>query len=270
MEHTKNNVWKIGVVCGLSLTLMLLVISLNEIKALFVPTSLPTATNTITVSGTGDIVVVPDTATFTFGVRENASTVVAAQNAASTKANAAIDAMKNAGVAKEDIQTLSYNISPNYEYQTPPCVYTISANGASTNVCPTGKSVLNGYNVDETIQIKVRDITKAGTLFQTVGSLGVKSVDNLQFSVDKVDVVKDQARSKAIADAQTNANKLASELGVHLVRIVSFSENSYGAVQPMYYEANAKSVDSVAAPAPVIAQGQQNVTDTVSVTYEIR
>ena len=110
MENTKNNVWKIGVVCGLSLTLMLLVISLNEIKALFVPTSLPTATNTITVSGTGDIVVVPDTATFTFGVRENASTVVAAQNAASTKANAAIDAMKNAGVAKEDIQTLSYNI----------------------------------------------------------------------------------------------------------------------------------------------------------------
>ncbi len=268
MEHTKNNVWKIAVVCGLSLTLMLLVVSLNQIKALFVPSSLPAATNTITVNGTGSIVVVPDTATFTFGVRENASTVTAAQNAASAKANAAIDAMKSAGVAEKDIQTLSYNISPNYEYQTPPCVYTTS-NGVSTNVCPTGKSILNGYNVDETVQIKVRDITKAGTLFQTVGSLGVKNVDNLQFSVDKVAVVKDAARSKAIADAQDNANMLAAELGVHLVRVVNFSENNYGAVQPMYYAAEAKSVDSVAA-APVIAQGQKNITDTVSVTYEIR
>jgi len=86
-----------------------------------------------------------------------------------------------------------------------------------------------------------------------------------------VEAVQDQARSAAIADARTNADKLASELGVSLVRIVGFNDQSSGGIVPIMYAENAMVASaSAAAPAPAIPQGQQKVTDNVSVTYEVR
>ncbi len=257
--------WKVGIMVGALLTLFLILLSVGEIKSLFVPLAYPAATNIVTVNGTGDVVAIPDVATFSFSVTENASTVTDAQTAASTKTNAAIKAMTDAGVATADIETLSYNINPHYDYTTPPCVYS-----ANTTVCPSGKSVLNGYDVSETVQVKVRDLTKAGTLFQTIGSLKVQSVNDLQFSIDKPEMFQDQARAKAITDAEKNAQQLAGELGVNLVRVVNFSENSGGVVTPISYSVNSMALAGKAAAAPTISQGQQKITDSVSISYEIR
>jgi hypothetical protein len=306
-DKAKLNAWRMAVTCGSALFLLLLVLALNQIRYLFQPgPAEPAATNTIMVSGTGSVTAIPNIATFDFGVTETATTVAAAQTAATAKINTAISALTSAGVATSDVQTLSYDINPHYSTVNQPCVYntvvpvpvsapaiaptsavngTASAesavssgsvsSGISSGVmipyCPGQKTTLTGYDVSETIQVKVRDITKAGSLFQTIGSLGVQNVNDLQFSIDNVETVQDQARSAAITDARTNADKLASELGVHLVRIVGFNDNSSSGIVPMMYAQNAMAVSgSAAAPAPAIPQGQQKVTDNVSVTYEVR
>lgn len=282
-EQMKIKVWKISIACGSTLCLLFLILALNQIRYLFEPgPAVPAATNTITVNGTGSVVAIPDIATFSFGVTETATTVAAAQTAASTKANAAIDALVSAGVATSDIQTLSYDINPHYETTDQPCVYNTVApvsaavsnspvsSGIMIPVCPGSKSTLTGYDVSETVQVKVRDISQAGALFQTIGGLGVENVNDLQFSIDNQEAVEDQARSAAIADARANATKLADELGVSLVRIVGFSDDNGGGIVPLMYAANAMAVSGSAAPAPSIPQGQQKVTDNVSVTYEVR
>jgi uncharacterized protein YggE len=222
----------------------------------------PNNTPSIDVTGTGDAYSVPDVATFSFSVTETAKTVADAQAAATTKADAALKAVRDAGVADKDIQTQSYNINPHYDYSGALC---------SSGYCPPGKQVLTGYDVSETILVKVRDLSKAGDIFASIGSLGVQNVNGLDFSVDNPDAVQAEARSKAIADAQSKANLLAKQLGVSLVRVMSFSESTGGYPRPIYNMGAAKAM-SVAAPqaAPDIAVGQEKVTDNVTITYEIK
>ncbi|MDB5239064.1 MAG: hypothetical protein JWO00_399 [Candidatus Parcubacteria bacterium] len=228
----------------------------------------PNQTNTISVDGTGNSVAVPDIATFSFSVTETAKTVADAQSAATGKINAALDALKTAGIADKDVSTESYNINPHYEYQNAVCPNA----GGTVAYCPPGKSTLTGYEVSETIQVKVRDLSKAGSIFTTIGSLGVQNVNSLSFAVDKPESVQADARSKAIADARSKADALAKQLGVRLGRIVSFSENGGAYPRPVAYGMSAvknQAMDAAPVP-PQIPTGEQKITSTVSITYEIQ
>ena len=161
--------WKIlGSFIGV-LIILAIIVAIKQIKSIGYVGANPATTNTITVDGTGDAVSVPDVASFSFTVTETAKTVADAQTAATTKINAALKTVRDSGVADKDIQTLSYSINPHYEYQEPTCL-------VQAVRCPSGKDVLTGYDVSESVQVKVRDLTKAGTLFTSIGSAGVQNV----------------------------------------------------------------------------------------------
>ena len=258
---TQERVWKVGALVGILLVVFLVAISIKEFKSIAYVGVNPTSTNQITVDGTGDAVAIPDVATFSFSVTETAATVADAQSKATNKNNAAITAVKTAGIADKDIQTLSYNINPHYEYQNSIC----QANG----ICPPSKSVLTGYDVSQTTQIKIRDFTKIGSILTTIGTLGVQNVNGVTFSVDKPESVQAQARATAIANAQSKAQTLAGQLGVRLVRVVSFSESGANIPRPMMYDLAAGVSSSKTAAAPEISTGEQKISSTVSITYQI-
>lgn len=221
--------------------------------------------NTISVSGFGEAMAVPDVATFSFSAVSEKPTVAAAQADATQKANAATAYLKEAGIEEKDIQTSDYSVSPQYDYVQDACV-----NG----FCGGGRQVLRGYQVRQTTTVKVRDTAKAGDLLGGVGEKGATEVSGLQFTFDNPDQVENEARQKAIADAKAKADELADELSVSIVRVVSFNENGSGVPEPYAYGRGGTAVanqamDSKAA-APEISTGQNKVTSTVSVTYEIR
>jgi len=222
-------------------------------------------TYTITVSGEGTSSATPDIATISFTVQEQASTVQAAQDAATKRANAAIDAMKAEGVADKDIKTSGYNVMPQYASQG-------SSGCAAGMYCPrieiqTNSNTITGYQVSESIDVTVRDTSKAGEVVQKLGSLGVQNISGPNFKVDDDSGVTNDARAKAIENARAKAKELAKELGVSLGDVVSYSDN--GQVYPMY--SAAKSMDSGAgsAPMPNLPTGSDDRTVTVQVTYEI-
>lgn len=261
--NTQEKVWKVGMWVGIFLSIFLIVISIKALReTAYVGRDVP-AMNTISVNGKGEEFQAPDIATFSFGVTENAKTVDVAQGAATTKINAALKALKDSGIEEKDIKTTSYNINPRYEYVQTSCV---SGN------CQSGHQVLTGYDVSQNVEVKVRDLTKAGALFATVGSLGVQNVNGLTFAIDKIEDVRAKARAEAIDDAQAKAKLLAKQLGVHIVRISSFYDA--GDVQPYYGYAKGgmEMMNASAAPvaAPSIPSGEQKVTSQVTITYEIR
>lgn len=222
------------------------------------------AGNTISVSGYGEAVAVPDIATFSFSVVSEKSTVAAAQADATAKANATTAYLKEAGIDEKDIQTSDYSVNPQYDYVQKACV-----NG----YCPGGEQVLRGYQVRQTTTVKVRDTAKAGDLLGGVGEKGATEVSGLQFTFDDPNGIEDEARQEAIADAKAKANELAKQLGVSIVRVVSFNESGSGMPYPLAYGRGGanmavQAMDSKAA--PEISTGQNKVTSTVSVTYEIR
>ena len=243
-----------------------------------------TTPNTISVQGTGDMLAIPDTATFSFSVVTNAKTVTAAQDSAATKTNAIISAVKALGVADVDIQTTDYSSYPTYDstrsicpldQSVQPAGVVSSGSGSAQAMyiayppCTNSKQVLTGYEVSETITVKVRKTADAGAVLTKVGDLGATNISGLNFVIDNPDTVQAQARDKAIADAKAKAEVLAKSLGVRLTKIVNFSENGQYP-GPIYYsmDAQTKSAGSAAA-IPSIQTGQNKITSNVTITYEV-
>jgi uncharacterized protein YggE len=221
------------------------------------------AVNTISVSGKAEVFAVPDIGSFSFSVTEEGKTMREAQEKESKKMNAILDAVKAMKVAEKDVKTTGYNSYPKYEYSQTACVQTYPS------YCPPGKQVLTGYEVSQTISVKIRKTDEAGAVLTKVGDLGADNISGLEFVVDDMDKVQAEARDKAIKDAKDKADVLAESLGVKLVKIVSFNENGY---QP-YYAMDAyagKAVMSESAPvAPQTPVGENTITSNVSITYEV-
>jgi uncharacterized protein YggE len=267
-DNNKNmhHVWGGGRMRGLISTLLIVLIVFVAVKAMgdikglrFVGSnSIPSAT--IEVTGTGERVVKPDIADFSFTIEKEAGTVQAAQTAVDAIAAKALDFLKNKGVDEKDIQTTNYAIYPRYEYHA-------SATSICTQFsCPPGDvRVLAGYDVSESFSVKVRNIADSGALLGGIGDLGITNVGGISFSVDKKDDLMAEARADAIAEARKNADALAKELGVTLVRVVSFRDAGGSVPMPMYALDAAGSTKSVAQ----IATGETTISSSVVVTYEI-
>lgn len=257
-----HKIFNVGIWVGVLLAVFLAVLSIKELKSISYVGHSDQLINTISVNGKGEAVSIPDIATFSFTVTETAKTVAEAQKASTERINSALKAVRASGVAEKDIQTLSYNINPHYDYQEGIC---------ANSVCRPGKSVLTGYEVSQSIQVKVRDLSKAGELFGSIGSLGVQNVNGLSFSIDDIDNVRAKARALAISDAQNKAKLLAKQLGVSIVGITSFYDSSNQPVPMMYGMGAADSISmKTAAVAPEVPAGEQKITSNVTITYEIK
>lgn len=262
-----NNFWKSVTVVSYLLVAFLAVMVIKEIKSINYVGKSDQLVNTISVSGKGEVVSKPDVAAFSFSVTETAKNVSDAQTAATNKINKALQVVRDAGVEDRDIQTVSYTINPHYENQRTVCP--ISSNGTVV-YCPPGKPVMNGYEVSQTIRVKVRQLDKAGSIFASIGALDVQNVNGLDFTIDDPDSIKTEARAKAIIDAQNKAKVLAKELGVSLVSVTGFYESNGD--YPIYGMGGGISAmkSESAVPAPEIPAGEQKVTNMVTITYEIR
>jgi uncharacterized protein YggE len=220
--------------------------------------------NTISVSGEGKATAVPDVARITFSVMDTEKSVADAQTKATKQSNDAIAAVKAFGIKDADVKTISYSVSPQYNYNAVACPPGMA--------CPSGAPTISGYQVSQTVEVKVRDTAKAGDVLQKLGALGVQNISGPDFSVDNPDSVKADARAEAITKARAQAQILAKQLGVHLGKVMSFSE---GGTQPypMYDSAGSGNVmyktAAAVAPSPSLPTGQNEYDETVSVTYEI-
>jgi len=231
---------------------------------------------TINVSGTGNVVATPDIATFSFTVTNEAASVADAQTKTVTTMNSITDFLKKNNIASADIQTTDYSIYPQYEYQNYACpAYSSSNVGGDVSsgmmipvpVCPPSKDVLTGYNVSESITVKIRDLSTAGTILSGIGEFGVTNVSGLSFTEGNYDDLVKQAEASAITDAKTSGETLAKNLGVKIVRLVSYSNQSQG---PIMYATAMASNGSAKSPVPEISAGQNKITANVTLIYEIR
>lgn len=249
----------VGVFAVLALYLLAQTLSISQG---FGRTGVP-ATDTITVQGNGEATVPPDVARISFTVEHSAATVADAQAATTKQANAALEYIKGQGVADKDVKTLSYNISPQYSYPNP-C--------PRGSMCPTyvdSSPKITGYQVSETIQVTMRNLSKVGDLLGGLGTQGVQNVNGPAFALDDSTSGYSAARADAINKAKAQAQLLADQLGVHLGKIVNFSESSGGYAPPMMYAMGA-AMDSKSTPTPNIPSGENTYNASVSITYEIR
>lgn len=220
----------------------------------------PTSINIV---GTGEVVAVPDIAQFSFSVRGEGADAAIAQEASGSVINAVMAYLKESAVEERDIKTEGYNMYPKYRYEDRPCPF--------GSYCPgSGEQIADGFEVTQTITVKVRATDKAGALLAGVGELGATDISGLTFTTDNPEALKDEARTLAIADAKAKAEKLADDLGVELVKMIGYYEDMPYAPSPYYAMEADMSVKSESGFAgPETPMGEGTITSTVNLTYEI-
>ncbi len=164
-----------------------------------------------------------------------------------------IDALKKWGVDAKDIHTSNFSIWPIDRYDP--------ATGS-----PTGEK---NYAVDNTVYVTVRDLTKIGSLLDTLVQAGANTINSIQFDLaDKTAAMK-EARAVAMKNAQEQAQELAGLANVSLMEITNIS---YADSTPYVYAEFGRGGGGgspVQANVP-IEPGQMTITATVSVTYGIK
>jgi uncharacterized protein YggE len=223
--------------------------------------------NSITFSGHGEVSAVPDIANIYFSINKEAKTVKEAQTLVAEIENKSLNFLKENNVLEKDIKTTNASFSPKYEYKYDtkimmPCT--------QYNCPPTpGKNVITGYVASENITIKVRNTDDVGKIMQGLGTLGVSDLSGPNFSIDNEDILKAEARKKAIDDAKAKAEVLAKDLGIRLGKITSFSEN--GNYPSPMYDRGMMSVSAAKESALAeIPKGENTISSDVSITYQIK
>jgi len=203
---------------------------------------------TISISGTGKATAVPDLARLTIGIKTEGSAVFAAQQENASKMNKITEKIKAAGVAAEDMQTANYQINPRYDWIE-------------------GKRILRGYDVDQSLTVKIRNLEKIGDILTLASEDGANEVSGISFTIDDPEKLKQEAREKALANAKEKADTLAKIVGVKLGRIVSFTEDGY---VPPFYGYEAKEIYGMGGGAtPDVQAGSTDVTINATIVYEI-
>ena len=202
----------------------------------------------LVVVGTGTASAEPEIARVTFGVELRGNDPVALVDEAATKADGAIAAVKEMGVADTDIKTVGYNLW--VETVTDP------KTGA-----PTGEVV---YHLSHSIQVTLHDLGRVGELLAAVIGAGANTISGVEFTVKDPGALVEEARQAALQDAKAKAERMAETLGIAVGQPILVEEIGGG------YATSAERASGVAAQdvaAPPVSPGSFSVSVSVQVVY---
>jgi uncharacterized protein YggE len=231
----------------------------------------PMKHHTIAVSGKGKISARPDIAEVTAGVVTHAPSArdaLAANNAATSRL---FETLKERGIAEKDIQTSQISITPEYSQPQPrgyPAPPGANEQPAQTEFIPR----LVGYKVENSVRVTSRRIDQLGPLLDAVVQAGANQLYGISFRVENPEELSDEARKRAMRDAKHKGELLAGEAGVVLGPPLKIAEQQQGGPGALPYDFEVPMPVAAAprAPAMAVAAGEQELTVTVSVIYELR
>ena len=197
----------------------------------------------VSVTGEATISKAPDIAVLQAGVTGQAKTARDAMSASAKSMAAVLVALKDAGIAENDIQTSRLSLQPIREPNRNPA--TIIAVEASSQ-----------------LTVRLRDITKSADVLDKMIGAGANLVTGIHFEVSETSKLLDQARAEAVADAKRKAEIYAKAAGVSLGRPLSISEGNVA--RPM----SPRLAMREAAAMP-IQPGEEKIGITVQVSYEL-
>lgn len=201
----------------------------------------------VAVQGKGTVETVPDMAEIGTGVTARADTARHALDTSNSAMRRLMAALRKAGVAKSDIRTSHFNISPWYEPRTA---------GQPRRIA--------GYQATNQVTARIRDLPRLGAILDTVVTAGANRVNNIRFRVAEPGKLMDEARRKAVADAHRRAALYAESAGVKLGAVLSIEEQGTRLPRPQVM-----ALESVRAASVPVSPGTQEVTATVAVRFAL-
>ena len=177
---------------------------------------------TIKVTGTAEIQVVPDTATFSFTVSKKNNSVAAAKKENDETIAKVTSLAKRFNIPATDVKTDYIRVSEAKKRVKIP------------NSDDDYEDVFDGYRVNRSLVIKLRDMSKFESFLTALIDAGVSDVENVVFSSSEIRKYKDQARAQAIQAAKEKAQTIASTINQTIGKAISIEENDIDGYRSSY------------------------------------
>lgn len=199
----------------------------------------------MTVTGIGNLSVAPDTVQIQLEVHTESQQLSQAQQKNAAAMNQVIESLVQLGIGRENIQTVSYNVFPQYDYVE-------------------GKQVFRGYEVTNAISIKTTNIQQVGNVIDVAVQNGVNNVSNIQFTVGDEQLFYQQALSSALKNALAKAQTIADTMQLQFdpTPIKIAEEHRAESVAPRMFAAKEMSGSTP------IEQGEIVINATVEVQFQ--
>ena len=205
----------------------------------------------ISVVGEGIVLAQPNVARITLGAEVFDQSLTNAQTEAARRMDAVVARLKADGIADDEIRTVSFNITPQYDQRG-----------------EQNQPVLRGYQVQNLVAVRSTNVAGLGPLLDNAVSAGATRIFGISFESDTMEALKNQARDQAMQNATSKAQQLARDAGVSLGRPTSVDESDTGGVTPVR-QLPAPQAAAPAATTP-IQPGQLQVSTTVRVVWSIQ
>ncbi|GAA0295456.1 SIMPL domain-containing protein [Halarchaeum salinum] len=212
------------------------------------PSAAASNATTIDVAASGSVSADPDQAIVSVAVTATADSADAARTAVARNASGLREALADAGVASDDIETTAYRVSERTERGE------------------DGTTTTTGYEAVHAFAITVQDPDRAGDVLDAAVSGGANRVDGVRFTLS--DATRADLRSEAIHaamdDARSQANAAADAAGLTVTGLKTVSVG--GGYGPVAYETTSASGGS-SAERTVIDSAPVSVSVSVQATY---
>ena len=202
--------------------------------------------------GRSSVKVAPDRAFVTVSTEAAAPAPAAAQQKIAESMTAVRAKLKAALVPDDAVKTIAYSLQEEAEY-------------------PNGRRVSKGYRARNTIEVRVDEIGKVGTVIDAAVAAGANAVGDIRFDLKGRDAVERDALKKAVIDARARAEALASGAGVTIAGVLRIDEQ--GQPSPIPRPGPMMAMRAAAAadvPETPVTAGEIEVTATVTLTASIR
>jgi len=222
--------------------------------------SLNTQAEGIWVSGSGKVAVTPDIALLQLGIETQEATVAEAQAKASEAMDKVKASLTSSGIAEKDIQTRSFRISQRTRWDD-----------------VQQQEVVTGYRVTNQVVAKIRDMEKISGIIDAVVAAGgdYTRISSLNFSVDDPTTYYDEAREKAMADAERKAEQIAGLADMTLGQPTYINESATTPVSSysiMSYEMQIPApmpAPTVVIPETAVSPGEIEISINMQVAYSV-
>ena len=204
----------------------------------------------IVVSANGEVVITPDRANIQLGVETQAKTASLASVENNRKQNAVLAAIKALGIPAASITTSSYSVSPIQRWDD-----------------KERKTLIDGYRVSNIVIVNVAKIEQSGAVIDGALASGANRVVSLNFELADPSKAREEAISKAVAQARREAEVAAKAAGGGINGLLEITVNSYEQPRqvPMFAMARSASVADMSTP---VSEGTLTVQVSVTTRWQ--
>jgi uncharacterized protein YggE len=165
----------------------------------------------ISVTGTAEINVIPDSAVFTMYVEKINKDILAAKTENDESVSKIMAIAKKHKIADKDSKTDFISVSKRYEFV-----------GTGSN----RRRVFLGYAVSKTVIVKLKDLKIFEQFFSDMLGTGVTAVRSVYFQTSEFQKHKRDMRLKAIRAAKVKASEMTMAIGQRIGKAIMITEDA--------------------------------------------